>query len=319
MVDAVETMAYAGEVPWHGLGTKVSDDLTPNQIMVKAGLDWSVEKVPTYAKVGNIEVPTGQEALVRSSDNKVLTQVGKKWYPVQNEEAFEFFSEYCYAGDMSMETAGSLRDGKMVWGLAKVKESFSVGNEDQVDSYLLFANPHEYGKSIDIRFTPIRVVCNNTLSMALASVKNQGAKLNHRKVFDADHVKETMGLASEKFSQYKEVAEFLASKKFSSKAIIEYYNEVFPRTYQGKKPIKINTYKDLSANGQDAYAVLETQPGAELGAKNTWWDALNSVTYLTDHKMGRESDSRMASAWFGRNQSRKIKAVEKAVEYAEAS
>ena len=297
-----------GKFPWHGLGTKVSDDLTPNQIMVKAGLDWSVDKVPTYAKVGDIEVPTGQEeALVRSSDNKVLTQVGKKWYPVQNEEAFEFFSEYCYAGDMSMETAGSLRDGKMVWGLAKVKESFSVGKEDQVDSYLLFANPHEYGKSIDIRFTPIRVVCNNTLSMALASVKNQGAKLNHRKVFDADHVKETMGLASEKFAQYKEVAEFLASKKFSSKAIIEYYNEVFPRTYQGKKEVKVKTYKDLSANGQDAYAVLETQPGAELGAKNTWWDALNSVTYLTDHKLGRESDSRMASAWFGRNQTRKIK------------
>ena len=136
-----------------GLGTKVSDDLTPNQIMVKAGLDWSVDKVPTYAKVGDIEVPTGQEALVRSSDNKVLTQVGKKWYPVQNEEAFEFFSEYCYAGDMSMETAGSLRDGKMVWGLAKVKESFSVGKEDQVDSYLLFANPHEYGKSICLLYT----------------------------------------------------------------------------------------------------------------------------------------------------------------------
>ena len=73
MVDAVETMAYAGEVPWHGLGTKVSDDLTPNQIMVKAGLDWSVEKVPTYAKVGETEVLTGQEALVRSSDNKAVS------------------------------------------------------------------------------------------------------------------------------------------------------------------------------------------------------------------------------------------------------
>ena len=76
---------------------------------------------------------------------------------------------------------GSLRDGKMVWGLAKVKESFSVGKEDQVDSYLLFANPHEYGKSIDIRFTPIRVVCNNTLSMALASVKNQVQNLTIEK------------------------------------------------------------------------------------------------------------------------------------------
>ena len=318
MVAAVESMAYAGEVPWHGLGTKVSDDLSPNQIMVKAGLDWQVNKVPTYARVGEIEVLTGQEALVRSSDNKVLTQVGKNWYPVQNEEAFEFFSEYCLAGDMSMETAGSLRDGKMVWGLAKVKESFDIGKNDQVDSYLLFANPHEYGKSIDIRFTPIRVVCNNTLSMALASVKNQGTKLNHRKVFDANHVKETMGLASEKFSQYKDVAQFLASKNFSAKALVQYYNEVFPRTYQGKKPVTVEKFEDLSTTGQDAYSVLETQPGAEMGA-GTWWQALNSVTYLTDHKMGRKADSRMASAWFGRNQSRKIKAVEKAVEYAEAA
>ena len=183
---------------------------------------------------------------------------------------------------------------------------------------MLFSNPHKFGKAIDIRMTPIRVVCNNTLSMALASVKNQGAKLNHRKVFDADHVKETMGLASEKFAQYKDVAQFLASKKFSAKALVQYYNEVFPRTYQGKKPVTVEKFKDLSTTGQDAYAVLETQPGAEMGA-GTWWQALNSVTYLTDHKMGREADSRMASAWFGRNQTRKIKAVEKAVEYAEAA
>ena len=154
--------------------------------------------------------------------------------------------------------------------------------------------------------------------MALASVKNQGAKLNHRKVFDADHVKETMGLASEKFSQYKDVAQFLASKNFSAKALVQYYNEVFPRTYQGKKPVTVEKFADLSTTGQDAYSVLETQPGAEMGA-GTWWQALNSVTYLTDHKMGREADSRMASAWFGRNQTRKIKAVEKAVEYAEAA
>ena len=318
MAHNVETMAYAGEVPWHGLGVPVSNDLTPNQMMKKAGLDWTVEQIDSYVTVGDKKIPTGMKALVRSSDNKVLTQVGKNWDPVQNEEAFEFFSEYCLAGDMSMETAGSLRDGKMVWGLAKVKESFDIGKNDQVDSYLLFANPHEYGKSIDIRFTPIRVVCNNTLSMALASVKNQGAKLNHRKVFDADHVKETMGLASEKFSQYKDVAQFLASKNFSAKALVQYYNEVFPRTYQGKKPVTVEKFEDLSTTGQDAYSVLETQPGAEMGA-GTWWQALNSVTYLTDHKMGREADSRMASAWFGRNQTRKIKAVEKAVEYAEAA
>jgi phage/plasmid-like protein (TIGR03299 family) len=310
-------MAYAGDVPWHGLGTAVSNDLSPNQMMVKAGLDWSVEKVPTYAKVGDVEVPTGQEALVRSSDNKVLTQVGKNWHPVQNEEAFEFFSEYCMAGDMEMHTAGSLKEGKMTWGLAKVKESFDVLKNDQVDSFLLFSNPHEYGKSIDIRFTPIRVVCNNTLSMALASVKNTGMKMSHRKVFDADMVKEHMGIAHDKFAQYKDVCQFLASKKFSADALIQYYNEVFPRTYKGKEEIEVKDYLDLTSNGQKAFEFLETQPGANF-AQGSWWQALNSVTYLTDHEMGREVDSRLTSAWFGANQTRKIKAVEKAVEFASA-
>ena len=317
IVNGQAQMAYAGDVPWHGLGTAVSNDLSPNQMMVKAGLDWSVEKVPTYAKVGDVEVPTGQEALVRSSDNKVLTQVGKNWHPVQNEEAFEFFSEYCMAGDMEMHTAGSLKEGKMTWGLAKVKESFDVLKNDQVDSFLLFSNPHEYGKSIDIRFTPIRVVCNNTLSMALASVKNTGMKMSHRKVFDADMVKEHMGIAHDKFAQYKDVCQFRASKKFSSDALIQYYNEVFPRTYKGKEEIEVKDYLDLTSNGQKAFEFLETQPGANF-AQGTWWQALNSVTYLTDHEMGREVDSRLTSAWFGANQTRKIKAVEKAVEFASA-
>ena len=317
IVNGQAQMAYAGDVPWHGLGTAVSNDLTPNQMMVKAGLDWSVDKVPTYAKVGDVEVPTGQEALVRSSDNKVLTQVGKNWHPVQNEEAFEFFSEYCMAGDMEMHTAGSLKEGKMTWGLAKVKESCDVLGDDQVDSFLLFSNPHEYGKSIDIRFTPIRVVCNNTLSMALASVKNTGVKLSHRKMFDADMVKEHMGIAHDKFAQYKDVCQFLASKQFSAESLIQYYNEVFPRTYKGKEEIEVKDFLDLTSNGQKAYEVLETQPGANF-AKGSWWQALNSVTYLTDHEMGREVDSRLTSAWFGANQTRKIKAVEKAVEFATA-
>ena len=172
MAHMVETMAYAGEVPWHGLGVSVSNDLTPRQMMEKAGLDWSVEKVPTYAKVGDEEIPTGVEALVRSSDNKVLTQVGENWNPVQNEEAFDFFSEYCLAGDMEMHTAGSLKGGQMVWALAKIKESFDILGGDQVDQFLLFSNPHMYGKSIDIRFTPIRVVCNNTLTLSLGQQVN---------------------------------------------------------------------------------------------------------------------------------------------------
>ena len=316
MVDGVAQMAYAGETPWHGLGTKVAPDLSPIQIMSKAGLDWTVEK-ETMTTASGVEIE-GKKALVRSADNKVLDVVGDNWNPVQNEQAFEFFSEYTLAGDMEMHTAGSLKGGQMVWALAKVKESFDILGGDQVDSYLLFSNPHKYGKAIDVRFTPIRVVCNNTLSMSLGQNVANSVTLNHRNEFNPAMVKEQMGIASEKFAKYKEMAEFLSTKKFSMDSLVQYYNEVFPRTYQGKKDVQVKTFADLSSNGQKAYSYLETQPGAHFG-EGSWWQALNSVTYLTDHKMGREVDSRLTSAWFGQNQTRKIRAVEKAVELAVAA
>lgn len=316
MINGQAQMAYAGEVPWHGLGTKVASDLAPSQIMQQAGLDWSVEKETMTTASGT--VIEGKKALVRSSDNKVLDVVGDNWNPVQNSEAFEFFSEYCLAGDMEMHTAGSLKGGQMVWALAKIKESFDILGGDQVDSYLLFSNPHKYGKAIDVRFTPIRVVCNNTLTLSLGQNVANSVSLNHRTAFNPESVKETLGIANEKFAKYKETAQFLASKKFSVESLVQYYNEVFPRTYQGKKEVTVKDFSDLTNNAQKAYSFLETQPGANFG-EGSWWSALNSVTYLTDHKMGRETDSRLTSAWFGANQSRKVKAVEKAVEYALAS
>lgn len=316
MVNGVAQMAYAGEKPWHGLGTEVSNDLTPEQIMQKAGLDWTVHEVESFVDFDGKRIPTGQKALIRSTDHKVLTNVGEGWNPVQNAEAFEFFSEYVLAGDMEMNVAGSLKDGRNVFALAKVKESFSILGDDQIDSYLLFSNPHEYGKAIDIRFTPIRVVCNNTLTLSLNMDTKNGVKMNHRSVFDADAVKRTMGLAHEKFAKYKEMAEFLSSKKFSVDNLIQYYNEVFPYTHKASDaPTKV---EDLSKNAREAFAVLETQPGAEYGA-GTWWQAFNSVTYLTDHQMGRSTDTRMQSAWFGQNQTRKLKAANLAVKMAEAA
>lgn len=316
MIDGVAQMAYAGAKPWHGLGVEVSNDLTPAQIQKKAGLDWEVYKTPVFAEVAGKKINVGKQALVRNSDDKILDVIGDDWNPVQNSEAFEFFSEYVMAGDMEMECAGSLKGGKNVFALAKVKESFSVNGDDQVDSYLLFSNPHEYGKAIDIRFTPVRVVCNNTLTFSLQSASVNFVKLNHRTTFDADMVKAQMGLASEKFAKYKEMAEFLSTKKFSVEALVNYYNDVFPHTYNKGKEVK--TVEDLTKNGKAAMDVLYTQPGANY-AEGTWWQALNSVTYLTDHVMGRSADSRMQSAWFGQNQTRKVRAVNKAVEYATAS
>lgn len=325
MAHMVETMAYAGETPWHGLGVAVSNDLTPQQMMQKAGLDWTVEKHDSFVMFndgfgGLKHVPTGQQALVRSSDHKVLTNVGEGWNPVQNEEAFSFFNEFVLAGDMEMHTAGSLKDGKMVWALAKIKDSFDVLKGDQVDSYLLFSNPHQYGKSIDVRFTPVRVVCNNTLTFSLDQKVVNSVTMSHRSEFDPSKVKEMMGLAHEKFGKFREMSEFLSTKQFSMDSLIQYYNEVFPRQFIGKKGkgATVQSYEDLTSNAKKAFEVLETQPGAEFG-KGTWWQAFNSVTYLTDHVMGRDTDTRLASAWYGNNQARKIKAAEKAVEFALAA
>ena len=318
MAHQVETMAYAGEVPWHGLGVEVSNDLTPNQMMKKAGLDWTVEQIDSYVTVGDKKIPTGMKALVRSSDNKVLTNIGQVWNPVQNEDAFNFFSEYVLKGDMEMHTAGSLKGGQLVWALAKVKESFDLFGGDTVESYLLFSNPHKYGFSIDVRFTPIRVVCNNTLSLSLEAKAERSVKVGHRTEFNADEVKKALGIASAKLSQYKEMAEFLGSKRYNIDNLIEYYNTVFPRTADKRVQNQELSVETLSKNAKAAFDAIELQPGAKY-AEGSWWQAFNSVTYVTDHLQGRNPDNRLYSSWFGGNQIRKRDALKTALEFAEVA
>ena len=318
MAHQVETMAYAGEVPWHGLGVPVSNDLTPAQMMKKAGLDWTVEQIDSYVTVGDKKIPTGMKALVRSSDNKVLTNIGQVWNPVQNEDAFNFFSEYVLKGDMEMHTAGSLKGGQLVWALAKVKESFDLFGGDTVESYLLFSNPHKYGFSIDVRFTPIRVVCNNTLSLSLEAKAERSVKVGHRTEFNADEVKKALGIASAKLSQYKEMAEFLGSKRYNIDNLIEYYNTVFPRTADKRVQNQELSVETLSKNAKAAFDAIELQPGAKY-AEGSWWQAFNSVTYVTDHLQGRNPDNRLYSSWFGGNQIRKRDALKTALEFAEVA
>ena len=316
MSHEVETMAYAGELPWHGLGTEVSNELTPLQMMQKAGVDWEVEQQKIVTESG-LEI-NDKVALVRTSDNTLLDVTGKDWKPVQNEEAFTFFSEFVAAGDMEMHTAGSLKEGRNVWALAKVKESFDVFGEDRVDSYLLFSNPHQYGKAVDVRFTPIRVVCNNTLTFSLQSASKNSVKVGHRTAFDADTVKETLGLASEKFAKYKEMAQFLGSRKITAESLIQYYNDVFPTTSRKEEKTPVVVYDDMSKAAKMCYDALEVQPGAQFAA-GTWWQAFNSVTYYTDHLQGRNSENRLHNQWFGYNQAKKVTAAEKAVAYATAA
>ncbi len=309
MIDGKASMAWAGETPWHGLGTQVSNDLTPEQMLKAADLDWKVVPVPAYATIGGEQVDIGRSALVRDRDNKVLDVITNDWVPNQNSDAFDFFNDFVAAGEMEMHTAGSLRDGQLVWALAKVKDGFELFNGDAVESYLLFTNPHKYGSSIDVRFTPIRVVCNNTLSLSLSRDANQVVKVSHRNEFNGDNVKEMLGVAKEKLQSYKEMAAYLGSKRFTDENIVDYFKRVFP--VSGAK-------KDLSKNAEIALNIIDQQPGAEF-AEGTWWQAFNAVTFMTDHVIGRSADTRLQSAWYGYNKGLKTRALETAVEMAEAA
>jgi phage/plasmid-like protein (TIGR03299 family) len=316
MVNGKAQIAYVGDVPWHGLGVKVPADLTSEQMLEAAGLNWEVRKISAYAvdEENNDEIyDIGRSALIRSSDGKMLDVVSNDWNPVQNQTAFEFFDEYVRAGDMEMHTAGSLKGGQIVWGLAKIKESFELFKGDQIDAYLLFSNFHKYGFSTDVRFTPIRVVCNNTLTLSLSSKVERMVKISHRKVFDPGNVKEILGIATEKLANYKEMASFLGSKKAKGEDIVEYFCRVFPVTGSNEKKTK-----EVSKNAQIAIDILHSQPGANF-AEGSWWQPYNAVTYMTDHLVGRSADTRLTSSWYGNNKNVKIKALELAVEMAEAA
>ena len=312
MINGKAQMAYAGDLPWHGLGTRVPDDLTPEQMLEAAGLNWEVEKIEAFAKVGGKNVSVDRSALVRKTDNKILGVVSNDWNPVQNSDAFEFFNDFIAEGDMEMHTAGSLRGGQIVWALAKVKDGFSLFGGDEVESYLHFTNFHQYGYSTDVRFTPIRVVCNNTLTLSLNTKVERMVKISHRREFDGDNVKLMLGVAAEKLAKYKKMAQFLGSKRYTNENVVDYFKRIFPVSGGD------NAKKEISKNANVALGVLDTQPGAEF-ARGSWWQAFNTVTYLTDHLAGRTADTRLASAWYGYNKNLKTKALETALEMADAT
>jgi phage/plasmid-like protein (TIGR03299 family) len=317
IIDGKAAMAYAGAVPWHGLGTKVPSDLTPIQMLEAAGLDWKVEKSQAYVVVDDEVQLIDRAALIRSSDKKVLDVVTNDWNPVQNETAFEFFNEFIATGDMEMHTAGSLHGGQIVWALAKTKDSFELFGGDRIDSYMLFTNFHRYGCAIDNRFTPVRVVCNNTIQIALAAYDNDRIfKSSHRREYIPTLAKKALGIATDGMKSYKERAEFLGSRQAKGEDIVDYFNRIFPMNSDGDSE-KVRR-KDVSKNASRARAILETQPGHEFAA-GTWWQPFNAVTYLVDHVMGRSDDTRMTSAWYGANRTLKNRALTEALAMADAS
>lgn len=312
IINGQAQMAYRESqgLPWHGLGVPVSDDMTPQQMMEAAGLNWEVNKVPTFIDVNGERIETGAEALVRSTDNKILTQVGPGWNPVQNSEAFDFFTDFVSNGDMVMDTAGSLKDGKLVWALADVKDGFSLFNGDDVNGYLLFSNPHQYGKAIDVKFVMTRVVCNNTIAVALNEKDQPSVRVNHRSEFNPEMVKQILGLSHNKVEKFKEAAEFLGSKRYTDPQLERFMARVFGESKMENKV--------LSRTAEEAMSYVENQPGDNF-RPGTWWNAYNAVTFMTNHKTGRSADARMSSTWFGSNAKKNVNALDLALEMADAA
>lgn len=320
MVAAVETMAYAGEVPWHGLGNKVSNDLTPAQMLKAAGLNWTVSKRETAfkTKAGKWEPMKDEFALVRDTDEFKLSNVGSVYKPVQNEEALDFFKKFVVAGKMKMETAGALWGGRYIWALARLGHDFRLAKGDEVRGYLLLSNPHIFGKAMVFQFTPIRVVCWNTLTYAIgADLKGKAGaySMPHSTKFDdvaKKRAEEALGLATHQMDEFKQAATLLSKKKAAPKAVEEYFCNVLdfdPKTKQvkAKEDDKAPREPRMLPQFRDA---LEKAPGQDLStAKGTWWGALNAVTYVVDHEMGRDRSTALRNAWLGHSANIKRRAV----------
>lgn len=194
-------------------------------------------------------------------------------------------------------------------GFGEMNARFVLFDDDVTEQYLLLVNPHQFGRAIHIRNTPIRVVCNNTLSLSLSEEAIVSGNQSHRKAFDVDIMKEAIGIATLQLDKYADMARFLGSKMFNDFSVQAYFDEIFPN-------MSIKRENEHSRNSMIAMECLETQPGAQFGA-GTWWNAFQTIPYMTDHLNGKDPSKRLYSAWFGANADRKVKALNRAVEYAE--
>jgi len=223
----VETMFYVREKPWHGLGTRVEEAPTSADALVCAGLDWEVMQKNVYTE-DDCSVP-GYKANIRNTDNAVLGIVSDRYKIVQNEDAFRFTDDLLRAG-VSYETAGALQGGRKVWLLARMPQKYIIAG-DEIAPYLVVMNSHDGSNGIKVAMTPIRVVCQNTLNLALNSAKRTWTTKHTENVMSRVHeAEETLGLAEKYMGELGCGINNLAKIKLSDKKVMECMNEFFPTT-----------------------------------------------------------------------------------------
>lgn len=294
-------MMYAGEVPWHRLGTRLEEPATAKEAIDAAGLDY-------LAELRGIETDDGtpiprRKAVIRSDSGEVLGVVGNSYVPVQNVQAFEFLDAVVADGRLRYHTAGALGKGERVWMLAKLPDEIRVKNSnDFTEKFLLLSNSHDGSSSLRVHFTPIRVVCANTLAIAARDGRSQGVSIIHKGDLSAKvrQAQSVLGLAQRFYEDVESQINRLASHYPSSRQLEEYFRQVYPDSPDGESTRTKNVRQEM-------LRLFEQGIGHDIPAiRHTTWTALNAVTEFVDHyrstrgrSMTERASNRLESAWFG--------------------
>ena len=292
MAANVETMFYTRTAPWHGLGTRVLEAPTSSAALSLAGLDWRVIQKPVLTEDGLFI--SGFKATVRDRDNQVLGVVSDRYKVVQNEDAFAFTDELLGEG-VTYETAGSLQNGRRTWILAKLPQRYIISG-DEIDPYLVFMNSHDGTGAIKAAMTPIRVVCQNTLNLALSTARRSWSTIHtgdiHGKLQDA---RNTLLYADRYMAALGKTIEELSRQKLSDRQVLEYIDALFPLPEDASEARKKNLGKlkeDLKLRYFDA-------PDLQHVGKNAY-RFVNAVSDFSTHARPLRERSSYRESLFGR-------------------
>lgn len=326
MAHLVETMAYVGDTPWHGLGSQLAPK-QPIEVWAKqAGMDWTIESsdVSYYAhndKGGDLIMPfSDNKVLYRSDTLEPLSVVSQRYQEVQPRQILEFYRDLTEKADFELETAGVLKGGRKFWALARTGQSVTLKGGDVSHGYILLATTCDGTLATTAQFTSIRVVCNNTLAISLADKSGSVVKVPHSTVFDAEKVKNQLGISIKQWDEHNYQMKQLAERRVSQAEAVSYLNRVFNDV--DDRLIVFPTSKKTGQAVPNARAMNQILTmfngqgrGAELdSAKDTAYGLLCAMTEFVDHeRRAMSTDHRLDSAWFGTGASLKQKGLEEAM------
>lgn len=308
-----ESGLFVGQPAWHGLGVVLQNAPTIVEALTVAGLDWTVTAEPAFTADGS-RVPDCQ-IIRRGSDGKIFAHMGKIYNPLQNVDALGRFQPLIDSGLATIEAAGSLDEGRKIWVLARVQgASGEVVKGDRIDQYVLLAHSHDGTLKIWFGFTSTRVVCNNTLQVALGDVSRM-VSVKHTKnaVFKLDEAAKQFDMAGAKLGKDLKQYKFLASKKCDDALMTAYARTVLAGVERAQSEEKIR-------NEEDLVRLFHTGQGNDMpGVRGTMWAAYNAATEYLTHEAGRSQDTRVTSGWFGPNAKRGAIALNVATAFAEVA